>query len=447
MKTRLGFVFILLLTVHLTSYSQSIENKFSPPDWSYNKTIYEVNVRQYSKESNFSGFEKHLPELKDLGVGILWFMPIQPIGEKNRKGTFGSYYSVKDYKAVNPEFGSLGEFKILVKKLHRLGMYVILDWVANHTAWDNEWITGHPDFYTKDSLGNIIPPNPDWTDVADLNYDNQELRDSMIEALKFWVKECDIDGYRCDVAGMVPIDFWIDARTELEKIKPVFMLAEWETPEMCKAFDMTYDWKTYDTMNDLVKGNKNANDLFNCIEKNEQEYPPNSFRMEFTTNHDKNSWEGTVFERLGEAAEEFAVYTFLIPGMPLIYTGQEAGLDKRLEFFEKDPVVWKNHPFRKLYRSMVQLKTNNDALLCGQRGGELIRISSSNDSSVFAFTRTKHKNKILAIFNFSDKEAEVSLQGESMTGSYRNFFSGKVETFKNQENFKLEPWRYKIFTR
>jgi cyclomaltodextrinase len=447
MKNRLTIVFILLLGVNLTLYSQSNRSEFSPPGWSYNKTIYEVNVRQYSKEANFKGFEKHLPELKDLGVGILWFMPIQPIGEKNRKGTLGSYYSVKDYKAVNPEFGSLGEFKMLVKEIHRMGMYLILDWVANHTAWDNAWIKEHPDFYTKDSLGNIISPNPDWTDVADLNYDNQALRDTMIEALKFWLQECDIDGYRCDVAGMIPIDFWVDARTELQKIKPVFMLAEWETPEMCQAFDMTYDWKMYDTMNDIVKGKKNATDLFSCIKNNEENYPPNSFRMEFTTNHDKNSWDGTVFERLGNAAEEFAVYTFMIPGMPLIYTGQEAGLDKRLAFFEKDSVSWKNHSFRKLYKSLVQLKKNNDALFCGERGGELIHVSSSNDSSVLAFTRTKHKSKIFAIFNFSDKAVDCTLQGDSMKGSYRNFFNGKVLTLKNGETFKLEPWRYKIFTK
>lgn len=447
MKNRLTFVFVLLLTVPLTSFSQDIESKFNPPEWSYNKTIYEVNVRQYSDEGSFSGFEKHLPELKDLGVGILWFMPIQPIGEKNRKGSLGSYYSVKDYKAVNPEFGSLRAFKLLIKEIHRMGMYVILDWVANHTAWDNEWVMEHPDFYTKDSLGNIISPNPDWTDVADLDYNNMALRDSMIEALKFWVQECDIDGYRCDVAGMVPIDFWVKARTELEKIKPVFMLAEWETPEMCKAFDMTYDWKMFDTMNDVVKGTKNANNLFTRINTNEEDYPPNAFRMEFTTNHDKNSWDGTVFERLGDAAEEFAVYTFLIPGMPLIYTGQEAGLDKQISFFEKDPVSWKNHPFRKLYKRMVQLKKNNDALLCGERGGALIRINSSIDSSVFAFTRTKHKDKIFVIFNFSDQPVECTLQGESMKGSYRNFFSGKVVTFKAEESFKLDPWRYKIFTK
>ena len=447
MKKRMTFILLLLFSFHLASYSQSTKSKFSPPEWSYNKTIYEVNVRQYSKEGNFNGFEKHLPELKDLGVGILWFMPINPIGIKNRKGTLGSYYSVKDYKAVNPEFGTIAEFKLLVKHIHRMGMYVIIDWVANHTAWDNHWITEHPDFYTTDSTGNIISPNPDWTDVADLNYDNPALRDSMIEALKFWVQECDIDGYRCDVAGMIPIDFWVDARTELEKIKPVFMLAEWETPEMSKAFDMTYDWKTYDTMNEVVKGTKNATDLYNCIKNNEENYPPNAFRMEFTTNHDKNSWDGTVFERLGDAAEEFAVYTFMIPGMPLIYTGQEAGLNKRLEFFEKDPVTWKNHPFRKLYKSLVKLKKNNDALLCGDRGGELVPLISSNDSSVFAFTRIMHKNKIFAVFNFSDTEVEFTLQGEFMIGSYRNFFSGQVETMKREENFKLGPWRYKIFTR
>ncbi len=200
--------FLCLSLIPLTVTAQ----QFNSPEWSYNKAIYEVNVRQYSEEGTFKAFEKHLPRLKELGADILWFMPINPIGEKNRKGTLGSYYSVKNYKKINPEFGNLEEFKSLVKMVHKMGMYVIIDWVANHTAWDNPWIEEHPDFYTTDSLGNIISPNPDWTDVADLNYDNKELWNEMIAALKYWVEECDIDGYRCDVAGMVPIEFWIECK-------------------------------------------------------------------------------------------------------------------------------------------------------------------------------------------------------------------------------------------
>jgi len=216
--------FLLLVYLLFTSLIPltATAQEFNPPDWSYNNAIYEVNLRQYTEEGTIKAFEKHLPRLKELGADILWLMPIHPIGEKNRKGTLGSYYSVQDYKAVNPEFGTLEEFKSLVKMIHKMGMYVIIDWVANHTAWDNQWIEENPEFYLKDSLGNIIPPNPDWTDVADLNFENKELWKEMIDALKFWVEECDIDGYRCDVAGMVPIEFWIEARTELEKVKNVF---------------------------------------------------------------------------------------------------------------------------------------------------------------------------------------------------------------------------------
>jgi len=224
-------------------------------------------------------------------------MPIQPIGEKIRKCSLGSYYSVQDYKAVNPEFGTLDEFKSLVKLIHKMGMYVIIDWVANHTAWDNDWIVEHPEYYTTDSLGIIVSPVPDWTDVADLNYDNKKLWNEMIDALKFWVEECDIDGYRCDVAGMVPIEFWIEARTELQKIEPVFMLAEWDTPEVHLAFDMTYDWEVHKIMNQIAKQEMTAVDLKNRQMNEETEYSENDFRMQFTSNHDENSWNGTVFER------------------------------------------------------------------------------------------------------------------------------------------------------
>ncbi len=387
--------------------------QFNPPEWSYNKAIYEVNIRQYTKEGNFKAFEKHLPKLKELGADILWLMPINPIGEKNRKGTLGSYYSVKDYKAVNPEFGTLEEFKSLVKMIHKMGMYVIIDWVANHTAWDNEWIIDHPEFYTKDSLGNIIPPNNDWTDVADLNYDNQELWVEMIDALKFWVKECDIDGFRCDVAGMVPIEFWIEARTELQKIKDVFMLAEWDTPEIHLVFDMTYDWKIHDIINGIAKKEKTVDDLIQQIEKNKTDFPKNAFRMQFTSNHDKNSWNGTVFERLGDGVETFAALTSVIPDMPLVYSGQEAGNSKRLSFFDKDTIQWKDSKLFNIYSKLFHLKKNNKALFNGDRGGEMVFLECTNEENIFAFTRKADQDKILAIFNLSDKPIEFDLIGDN----------------------------------
>jgi cyclomaltodextrinase len=434
---------IFLLIISGTISAQ----KFSPPEWSYNKAIYEVNIRQYTPEGDIKAFEKYLPKLKELGADILWLMPIHPIGEENRKGTLGSYYSVKDYKAVNPEFGTLQEFKSLVKTIHKMGMYVIIDWVANHTAWDNEWIIDHPDFYTTDSVDNIVSPVPDWSDVADLNYDNKKLWSEIIDALIFWVDECDIDGYRCDVAGMVPIEFWIEARTELQKIKNVFMLAEWDTPEIHLAFDMTYDWNLHDIMNGIAKKEKTVLDLIQQIENNENDFPENAFRMQFTSNHDKNSWNGTEFERLGDGVKAFAVLTCVIPDMPLVYTGQEAGNTKRLAFFEKDTVDWKEFELFDIYSKLFQLKKNNRALFNGDRGGKVVFLECTNKEKIFAFTRSSDGNKFLAIFNLSNRPLEFELTGESLQGSYKNYFSGKLESFVSQETFNLNPWEYRIFTK
>ena len=433
--------FLLILTGTISA------QKFSPPEWSYNKAIYEVNIRQYTPEGNIKAFEKHLPKLKELGADILWLMPINPIGENNRKGTLGSYYSVKDYKAVNPEFGTIEEFKSLVKMVHKMGMYVIIDWVANHTAWDNPWITEHPELYTTDSLDNIITPVRDWTDVADLNYDNKELWVEMIDALKFWVEECDIDGYRCDVAGMVPIEFWIEARSELKKIKSVFMLAEWDTPEVHLAFDMTYDWNLHKILNGIAKNEKTVVDLTEHLKKNERDFPINAFRMQFTSNHDENSWNGTEFERLGDGVETFAVLTCVIPDMPLVYTGQEAGNTKRLSFFDKDTVEWKEYELFDIYSKLFQLKKNNKSLFNGDRGGEMTFLQGSNKENIFAFTRTSDKDKILAIFNLSDQSLVFELTGESLQGSYKNYFTGKLESFVSKETFKLNPWQYRIYTK
>lgn len=438
----LNFIFCLLFIPYYTA-----AQNFTPPDWSYNKAIYEVNLRQYSEQGNIKAFQEYLPKLKELGADILWLMPIHPIGEKNRKGTLGSYYSVKDFKAVNPEFGSLEEFKNLVNLIHKLDMYVIIDWVANHTAWDNLWIEEHPEFYSRDSSGNIVTPVPDWSDVADLNYDNKELWKEMIDALKFWVKECDIDGYRCDVAGMVPMEFWSEARTELEKIKEVFMLAEWDTPEIHQVFDMSYDWDLHHIMNGIAMEGKDATDLIEHLEMNEEKFPANAFRMQFTSNHDENSWKGTEFERLGDGAETFAVLTCLIPDMPLIYTGQEAGNNKRLSFFEKDPVVWQDHPLFNIYSKLFQLKKENKALENGTEGGEMIYADCSDEKSVIAFTRSKDDNKIFAVFNLTNHAVEVDLSGESIQDSFRNYFSGKLETFSIKESFKLNPWEYRVYTK
>lgn len=437
-------IYLIFLLIGFSFYFLSAQTK--TPEWSYNSTIYEVNIRQFTQEGTFSSFKKHLPRLKELGVDILWLMPINPIGEKNRKGSLGSYYSISDYKAINPEFGTEEDFRDLVEQIHKLDMYVIIDWVANHTAWDHHWVQEHPDFFSRDSLGNFIPPVNDWSDVIDLNYDNKELWNEMIEAMTYWVKEFNIDGYRCDVAGMVPTAFWEEVRTKLDEIKPTFMLAEWETPDLHKkAFDMTYCWDIHKMMNSIYKGEKNPMDLKYQVQREIELYPTNSFRMQFTSNHDENSWNGTEFERLGEAVEMFAVLTYLMPGMPLIYSGQESGFDKRLDFFEKDIIIWNKSPFEKLYSDLNQLKKNNQSLWNGTKGGKIDFIEVNLPEKILAFSRTKNQNHIIAIFNMSELQNRVLINSKDFCGSYKDFTEGNLIQIGDQIDIKMPPWSYKVY--
>ncbi len=416
------------------------------PEWSKNATIYEVNIRQFSAEGTFSAFTKDIPRLKEMGIDILWLMPIHPISKKNRKGTLGSYYSITDYTAVNPEFGSGDDLKELIDVAHSHGMKVILDWVANHTGWDSKWIAEHPRWYNRDEDGEIIAPF-DWTDVADLKYDgNPELHDAMIDALKYWVTEFDIDGYRCDVAGMVPVEFWDRARVELDAVKPVFMLAEAEeAPLIVNAFDMEYGWEFHHLMNHVAKGDLDADSLQTYFERQAKRNPQGAYKMNFTSNHDENSWNGTVWERMGDGAYAFAVLTATIPGMPLVYNGQEAGMDKRLEFFEKDQIEWKEHQFFELYKALFTLKHDNKALWNGDFGGSFTRLESSNQTNIFAFVREKDDNKVVAIFNLSDQKDDYEISGDLLTGEYQQFMTDKTVDLSEKETMTLEPWEYVVF--
>ncbi|MEI6747876.1 MAG: alpha-amylase family glycosyl hydrolase [Bacteroidota bacterium] len=411
------------------------------PAWSKNLCIYEVNLRQYSKTGSIAEFEKQLPRLKEMGTDILWFMPIHPIGSLKRKGSLGSYYSVKDYKAIDPSYGTLADFKAMVKKCHEMGMYVIIDWVANHTSWDNQLIYDHPDWYSKDSLGNSISPF-DWTDVADLNYNNKDLRAYMINAMKYWLKETDIDGFRCDVAGMVPLDFWIDTRNQLDQIKPVFMLAEAEEAPLHQAFDMTYGWELYHLMNQIAKGKKNANDLLPYFAKNDSTYPSDAYRMYFTSNHDENSWNDTEYERLGDGVKTFAVLSATVPGMLLVYTGQEASLKKKLQFFEKDPVDWSDLSMIDFYKPLLALKKNNAALWNGVAGGSFNRIETNADNSIFAYLRIKDNAKIFVILNLSKTQQSITLKGDAYTGKYRNIYTNEQVNYSKDMQLSLKPWEY-----
>ncbi|KAA3611096.1 MAG: alpha-amylase [Calditrichaeota bacterium] len=412
------------------------------PVWSINKTIYEVNIRQYTPEGTFKAFQKHLPALKDLGVGIIWLMPIHPIGKEKRKGSLGSYYSVRDFMAINPDFGSKEEFADLVKAIHEAGMFVIIDWVANHSAWDNPLTKSNPEFYTKDKNGNFALPDPNWTDVIDFNYDNLDMRNYMLKAMKYWVTEFDIDGYRCDMADLVPTDFWDQTRRDLDAIKQVFMLAESETAFLHnRAFDMTYDWKMFHTLNKIAKGKSNSTQIDSVLLASERLFPKSAFRMRFTTNHDENSWNGTVAKRLGDAAKVSAVLTATLPGKPLLYSGQEAGLDRPLKFFDKDQIDWKESTFREFYSRLFNLYQNNPALHLGN----MVKIDAEDDKDVFAFARIADPHKVVVVLNFSDQQKEIELDSGLLGGSYKELFSGVNVVFENSEDFELEPWAYRVF--
>lgn len=421
----------------------------SHPEWSKNAAIYQLNTRQFSEEGTFKAAQTQLPRLKELGVDIIWLMPIHPIGEKNRKGTLGSPYSVKDYYGVNPEFGTLQDLKNFVNEAHKLGMYVILDWVANHTAWDNELVEKHPEWYAKDYKGDFRPtPWWDWSDIIDLDYNKPGVRKYMTEALKYWVKEADIDGYRCDVAGFVPLDFWNNVRKELDAIKPVFMLGEWESRDLhAKAFDMTYAWDWNEKLHNICMGKADVNQLYIYYSWNERFFPKNSIRMTFVSNHDKNSWEGTMYEQFGQGLEAAITLSVVGDGMPLIYNGQEAGNTKRLEFFEKDAIQWKEHKIGNLYKNLFALLKSNTALWHAKWGATMIKVPNNYESEVLSFVRQNEKDKVFAVFNFSKNQKETTFKESLFEGDYTDFNSSEKVNLNQNTKLTLAPWSYKVFVK
>ncbi|MBK6902231.1 MAG: DUF5110 domain-containing protein [Saprospirales bacterium] len=416
------------------------------PDWAKDASIYEVNIRQYTKEGTFKAFARHLPRLQKMGVDILWLMPVQPIGIKDRKGSLGSYYSIRDYTAANPEFGSMEDFRRLVEQSHQLGLKVVLDWVGNHTSRDHTWIAKHPDWYNYGEDGSIVAPSG-WTDVADLNYDNPDMRKAMADAMIFWVKEAGLDGFRCDVAGAVPTDFWESVRPELEAIKPVWMIAEDEGQPwlMNKAFNSNYGWSFHHTMNDIAKGSQDAGAVFSYFERVKDLYPSGAYPMQFITNHDENSWNGTEYERLGEGHKAFATLSFTVPGMPLIYSGQEAGLKRRLPFFEKDSIDWTNPELIGFYTQLNTLKADNPALWNGSAGGWIEEIENDRPKAVASFRRIKEDNEVVAVINLSGAPQQVAIELEKPPGIYREYFSGKDELLSYGAKLDLAPWEYRVF--
>lgn len=390
------------------------------PDWASRANIYEVNIRQYTPEGTFRAFEKHLPRLRKMGVDVLWIMPINPISKKERKGSLGSYYAVSDYLAVNPEYGNLEDFRHLVDEAHAQGFKVILDWVANHTGWDHVWVEQHPDWYKRNAAGSLegyhytdLSDHHEevWADVIGLDYAKPEVRAGMIDAMRYWLKAADIDGFRCDVAWTLPVEFWDQARSELDKVKPVFMLAEADTPEMQqRAFDMTYDWKLYHTLVDIGRGKTDATTLTRLYTQPSRIYPAGAYRMTFTSNHDENSWNGTDRELYGDGADAMAVLAATLPGMPLVYGGQEARLDKRLKFFDKDQIDWKNYGRSAFFARLLKLKHDHPALASGMESGNLELIETGN-ASVFAFRRVKGTDRVSVVVNLSAMPVTVKLAG------------------------------------
>ena len=388
------------------------------PEWAQNATVYEVNVRQYTQAGTFAAFESHLPRLKEMNVDVLWFMPIQPIGEMNRKGSLGSYYSIKDYTAINPEFGSLEDFKSVVNKAHELGMHVIIDWVANHTAWDHHWVTEHPEYYTADTAGNS-PTVPfdgngvptDWTDVADLNYNEAGLHADMLAEMAWWIDECNIDGFRCDVASWVPHNFWQSAINSLRGKKDIFMLAEANEAYLLDVFNADYGWEHHHIMNEIAKGNKTVADLVAHGEKISKDYPTSAMKMYFTTNHDENTWNGTTEERMGDHHDAlYALSMIWNKSIPLLYTGQEAGLDHRLPFFEKDSVGinWGSAPDREaFYTQLFKLKHDNPALWNASYGGTFEVVEVNEAANYIAVKRVNGNHEVWGYFNFGTTTVDI----------------------------------------
>ena len=438
--------FHLVSSANLDAYQPKPYVRITHPEWSKNATIYQINTRQFTDEGTFRAAEAHLPRLKELGAVILWLMPVQAIGEKNRKGTLGSPYAVKDYYSVEPDLGTLDDLKHFVRAAHEHGLYVILDWVANHTAWDCNLVTEHPEWYARDWKGDYRPtPWWDWVDIIDLDYDKPGLRQYMTEALKYWVSEVDIDGYRCDVAGFVPTDFWDTLRAELDLIKPVFMLAEWEARDLhAAAFDMTYAWSWNETMHRIAMGKGDLEQLRVYYAWNEKAFPADIMRMMFVSNHDKNSWEGTEFEQFGDALEAAIVLSVVGDGMPLIYSGQEAGNDKRLEFFERDPIVWREHPQGELYRKLFELKRTNTALWNAHWGAKMVAVPNTAAEGIFSFVRANEQDKVFAVFNLSPDDHTVTFQETLCHGDYVDFNGSPDIAVDGSTVLELAPWSYRI---
>ena len=418
-------------------------------DWTYDKAIYEVNIRQFTPEGTFNAFAEHLDRLQDLGAEILWLMPIHPIGEVERLGSLGSYYSIKDFLDVNPEFGTKDDFKRLVDQIHNRGMFVLLDWVANHTAWDNSLTQTHPEWYIKNGSGTFTqPPGTNWSDVIQLDHAKQGLQNYMKEAMRYWVEEFNVDGFRFDAVSFVPETFWRPLLDSVKTTKPdIFYLAEGDGPQWhSMGFASSFAWGFYGfeggVLSQISRGEVFAGSLATYANNERLTYRNGQYRLYFTSNHDENSWHGTTQSRFGFRANTFAVLASTFNGMPLIYNGQEAGLDKSLAFFEKDEILWKDHPNFDLYKSLFALKKRNKALWNGDPDNLHQRIQTSSNAHIFAFLREKDNDRVLVAINTSEATRTFTLNGNSYVGSYRNVFTDEAPTLETNQSLTLPAGGY-----
>lgn len=441
--------FIFILSVLIAGYRSADAQNHTV--WTAKASLYEANVRQFTKAGTFNAFGTHLDRLRELGVSIIWFMPIHPIGTKNRLGSLGSYYSVKDYYGVNPEFGTAAEFRALVDSIHSKGMYVMIDWVANHTSWDNVLTVDHPSWYVKGNGGVFVPPaGTNWSDVIQLDFTNDSLRTYMIDAMKYWVTEMNVDGFRYDAASFVPISFWTQTAAALKEVRSdIFLLAEDQGTQYSGAgFHMTFGWNFYGfgggILPKLYNGTNNANDFAAYAASEYLNYPGNNYRLYFTSNHDENSWYGTDTELFGAAADAFIALSAVFRGMPLLYGGQEAGLNRRLKFFDKDEILWPVHPRAAKIRSLLRLKSRNSALWNGAKGGEPVRIGTTADQNVYAFIRQNGSDKVLAVFNLSAAAKTFSLSGSGFSGTYKDIFTDSSLLITANYSMTLPAWSYMI---
>ncbi|MFT3843553.1 MAG: alpha-amylase family glycosyl hydrolase [Lacibacter sp.] len=419
---------------------------FTPAAWAHSTNIYEVNLRQYTAEGTFAAFAEHLPRLKDMGIEVIWLMPVTPISEKNRKGSLGSYYACSSYVKINPEFGTIDEFKSLVKQIHDLGMRVIIDWVANHTGWDHEWTLTHPEYYTQDDKGHFKPPVESWEDVIHLNFYNPALRNAMIEAMRFWITDCSIDGFRCDMAMLVPAEFWFEARTALDAERELFWLGEfdqWGDEPYAHVFDASYTWHWMHTTEEFSKGKRKMVELDHVLSDYHQKKPFGHLHSFFTSNHDENSWNGTEYEKYGNLAIPLAVFSCTWNGVPLIYSGQELPNKKRLRFFDKDEIEWTGDiQLHNLYKKLLQLRKAHPALLAAHRDVITWRIATDYPDQLFCFVRMNQGRAVIVVLNFSDAPLTFQLHDLRVRGMFENVFTGEHKDAT--DSFFVDAWGYSV---